>query len=104
MNEAQPGLFDEKIQSAFEEYHARNPQVFAMFERFAMEKIDKGAKHLGAKAVAERIRWETSITGDDGFKINNNYPAFYARLFMQKYPQYDGLFRVRSSKADKELN
>jgi len=95
----QPTLFDTK----FEEYHRKNPQVFEMFKRFTFQKINQGVKRLGASAVAERIRWETSVGGDDGFKINNNYRAYYARLFMQKYPEHAGLFQLRTSKADKEL-
>lgn len=89
--------------TAFEAYHRANPQVFELFERFTYEKIAQGVTRLGAKAVAERIRWESPVSGDDGFKLNNNYPAYYARLFMQKHPEHDGLFQTRTSKADKEM-
>ena len=36
----------------------------------------------------------------DGFKVNNNYKAFYSRLFMVEHPQYEDFFRTRKSNAD----
>jgi hypothetical protein len=94
----QPSLFDRVDQSKFEEYHRDNPQVYEMFKRFTFEKISRGAKHVGAKAVLERVRWETSVSGDDGFKVNNNYTAAYARLFAKDFPQHKDLFRTRKAR------
>lgn len=100
----QPKLFDDEMETKFQAYHKVNPQIYELFKRFTFEKINKGATHLGASAVAERIRWETgvSVEGDD-FKINNNYRAYYARLFMKDYPEHEGFFRLRVSKADEEI-
>lgn len=100
---AQPTLFEISERSAFEKYHAENPEIYAQFKRFTFEKINRGFTHCGAKAVIERIRWETSASGGDGFKINNNFPAYYARLFMKDFPKYEGFFRLRKSKADQEI-
>lgn len=98
----QPPLFDDEPR--FWEYHRANPQVYELFKRFTFEKINRGAQHLGASAVAERIRWETSLnTEGDEFKINNNYRAYYARLFMRDFPEHEGFFRVRRSAADEIL-
>lgn len=96
----QPNLFDAKTETAFEVYHRENPAVYVLFKRFSFEAIEKGRKHFSAEAVINRIRWETLISGNDDFKINNNYKAFYSRLFMKDFPQYSGFFELRKSKAD----
>jgi hypothetical protein len=50
------------------------------------------------------LRWETAIDtrSDDGFKINNNFRAFYSRLFEEDFPQHRGRFRMRASAADRK--
>ena len=44
----------------------------------------------------ERIRWEKDAGGDGTttLKINNNFVAFYSRLYM-RHPEHDGFFRLR---------
>lgn len=89
----------------FEEYHERNPHVWVLFRRFTLEAIASGRSRIGAKMIAERIRWETFIRASNGddFKINNNFTAYYARRFMAEYPEHEGIFQTRASKADVEL-
>ena len=99
----QSTLFDVETQSRFDAYHAENPQVYAMFERFTLEALRRGANHLGAAAVRERIRWETSVSGNDGYKFNNVYTPYFARLFVQNHPEHAGVFRTRKAKADDEM-
>lgn len=87
--------------TAFEDYHARNPQVWAMFRRFTLQAIEAGRERIGAKMIAERIRWETFVGDHAGeFRINNNFPAYYARKFMAEFPQHEGIFQTRASRAD----
>jgi hypothetical protein len=85
------------IKSNFEKYHETNPQVYAMFKRFAFEAINVGYKILSANFIFERMRWETMVvTQGDCYKVNNNYRAYYARMFMDDHPQSDVSFRIRS--------
>lgn len=83
------------LEERFEKYHERNPHIYRAFRHYAFQAIAAGRKHLGVGLIAERIRWDTVISGDDGFKINNNYRAFYARKFMEDYPEFKGFFRTR---------
>lgn len=79
----------------FNEYDNENPQVWEQFVRFAREAKAKGFKHYSAKGIFEQIRWHTTTTASDGFKVNNNYTAYYARKMMVVYPEFQGFFRVR---------
>jgi len=91
------------LQEKFDKFHADNPYVWELFKRFTFEAINKGYDNFSVALVAERIRWETLIeTSDTDFKLNNNYKAFYARKFHKVFPKYDGIFRTRTSIADKK--
>jgi len=86
----------------FVQYHIDNPEVWEMFREFTWVAMYKGCKHLGAKMVIERIRWETAVEGNDQFKVNNNYAPYYARMFMDEFPDHDGFFRTRVCNDEKE--
>ena len=80
----------------FNHFHENNPLVYDLFKKFTFEVIEKGFTKWSADAIMHRVRWETNIVTDDQqFKINNNYVAFYARLFMSEYPEYAGFFEIR---------
>lgn len=82
------------------EFHKQNPQVWKLFERFALQAVRSGRLNYSARTIMERVRWHSEvITRGDTFKINNNHVPFYARLFMQTYPQHDGFFHTRERKA-----
>lgn len=75
---------------------ARNPNIVGLFFRFADQAWDSGRRTLGAKLIVERIRWETMVEsqGDD-FKVNNNYTAYLARMYVRQKPDRSKLFRFR---------
>lgn len=81
--------------AAWRAFHRANPRVYELFEQYTFEAARRRA-HYSAKAIFERIRWHTEIetTGAD-FKLNNNFHAYYARLFMKRHPRHDGFFRTR---------
>lgn len=79
-------------------YLAENPEVYREFCRFAWEAVMAGRNRIGAKAIAERLRWESFVTGNDGFRCNNSYVSFMARRFMEENRQCAGLFKTRESK------
>lgn len=90
------------LEIEFLEYDKANPEVWSMFCRFAFDAIQRGRKTLSVSLIIERIRWEVFIVtqSGDGFKINNNHRAFYARKFMKVHPEYNEIFRTRTSVAD----
>lgn len=100
----QPTLFD-GIQSPesrrFEEYHRKNPELYELFKRYALQAIRKGHRRLSAEFIFNVIRWETDYRDDNrDFKINNDLKPWYSRLFLQDFPQHKGFFETRRSKAD----
>ena len=94
-----------KMKSRYEEmeheaalFHAENPKVWEYFVRFTFEVIERGFNHYSVNGVFERIRWEADLAdleGNSTFKLNNNHRPFYARWFMDRYPEHKGFFRVR---------
>ena len=88
----------EEIRRACQAFHAKHPEVWKLFVKFALEKVALGYDHYGVSGVFERVRWETSVGGETPeLKINNNFKPFYARRFNLMNPHLgDGqFFRLR---------
>jgi hypothetical protein len=86
--------------SVFLDYHRENSLLWTAFEEKALEIISLGKKHYGARAVIEIVRYERLRLGaSDGFKINDNFIAYYARIFEFLHPQYNGFFQMRKIKG-----
>jgi len=85
----------DELRESVTRFHLDNPAVWTLFDRFTRSRISRGFRHYSVNAIFERIRWETDQSADGGFKLNNNYRAFYARRWMKLNPDYDGFFRTR---------
>ncbi len=87
---------DRTMRDSWLAYHLANPHVYAGLCRYADEAIRSGRGHLGISMLFERLRWYTTIeTRGDGLKLNNNYRAFYARLWLQDHPEHPEFFETR---------
>ena len=88
------------IDDRFKEFHLSHPHIFDLFCRFALQVKERGKK-IGAKAIAERIRWEIYFEkpAKDEYKINNSFVSRYARLAVEKYPDLITVFNFRSLKS-----
>ena len=92
------------LEANFWVFHAANPVVYDLFRRFTSRAIKSGYRHFSVAMIIERIRWETNVetydpTSDDTLKINNNYKAYYARLWMRDNPGWPEFFRTRALTA-----
>jgi hypothetical protein len=87
---------------AFDEFHALNPEVYAELRKLALGLRHLGRKRYGIAGLFEVVRWQRAIvtTGDESFKLNNNFKAFFARLLMKNEPELRNFFDLRASKAD----
>ncbi len=86
------------IAQAFDEFHRDNPKVYELFKSYALRAIDKGKKKASAKMLINAIRWEHYLetVTDDEYRINDAFTAYYARLFIRDFPDYDYLFELRA--------
>ena len=89
------------LEAEFREFHTANPHVYDLFDRFTQQVLARGFDRYSSDAILHRVRWHTTIETSDaeGFKINNNWAAFYSRLWMEFNPQYDGFFETRIQKS-----
>jgi len=90
-----------QIFARFSEFHSSNPDVWQLFERFTLELLAAGRLHYGSGAIFERIRWHVDVeTKGDSAKLNNNFRAYYARMFEVAHPQHTGFFRNRKRTSE----
>jgi hypothetical protein len=87
----------DQINEDFWRFHEAHPEVYAFFDRFTRQLLRAGYANGSAKAVCERLRWETMFAPYTGrVKLNNNYTSRYARLWEHNNPQHKGFFRQRA--------
>jgi hypothetical protein len=85
----------------FIQWHRENPEVWKAFERVALAKAQReGAKHWGAMAFVNSVRWEEELPTSPEHKVNNNWAPFYARVFAIKHPEYAEFFSFRKPKGE----
>ena len=88
----------------FNKYHEENPKVYEYFEKFTFKVINAKRKYFSARAIYERIRWETQVEDNNFmFKMSDHPLPFYSRLFEKNHPEYKGFFRKHRCEADKVL-
>jgi len=93
--EKQMRLPDITNMEKFNNFHRDNPSIYRYFKQYALGLIGKVHSRISSKLIIERIRYEVMIETTEAFKINNNYTALYARLFIRDYPQYYNWFEFR---------
>jgi len=95
-----PKIRPSKLTLAFLAFHRDNPQIYELFVGFATT-VARSRSRFGARAILERIRWETSTeTNHKTLKIPNAYSAYYSRLFEIDHPRFDGIFQHNCSIAN----
>ena len=100
-----PRTRKDELEDAAREFPQRHPVVWRLFVKFTQEMIDRGFANYSTNAIFERIRWETDQADSDGkstFKLNNNHRPFYARWYMNAFPEHRGFFRLRQMTSEFE--
>jgi hypothetical protein len=84
------------LQTRFDNWNATNPEFYKLFEHFTLEAVGAGRIKLSAWLIANRIRWEETLsTTGEGHKVPNDFIALFARKFMAENSWLDGLFETR---------
>lgn len=87
----------------FAKFDDNNPEIWELFVRFTFELIDAGRTRNSARGIFHRIRWESAQTSDDAlYKLNDAWSPYYARKFHAVYPEHEGFFQLRTSRADEK--
>ena len=88
----------DQFRDNFAVYLFNNIPLWNEFVKIAFRLINAGVTHYSCRAIIHIIRYHT-IVGDTEtkFKVSNNWTADISRLFMLRYPQYDGFFRTKES-------
>lgn len=80
------------------------------FDQYALDVLKTQAKQIKAKTrdklflsaryIVWKIRMETTLTQDGGYKVNDHISPCLSRMFEKNYPEYKGVFEKRKSKYD----
>lgn len=99
------------ISQAFEEFDVANPEVYETIKKLALHAISLGKKRISFYMLTEVVRWEiylkthehagVTLKGADDrrFKISNNYRPYYARKFINEFPQHADKIEVRELRS-----
>src|SRR3990167_298367 len=102
---ADPAAFlrgdDDPLVAEFLARHDAAPAVFEAFARFARQALAAGRTRIGAKMIAERIRWESFVAGAADYKINNSDVALMALMLAREDARFARAFAFRASRADR---
>jgi hypothetical protein len=92
---------EETIERDFRKFDNAHPEVYAEIVRLARIWVERrGATRLGINVLYGVLRWNLTLErGEDGFKLNNNHQALYARKVMAHEPDLAGLFQLRGRSA-----
>ena len=82
------------------QFHADNPHVADALEQLAESWFAAGNPRIGTKALWERLRWEAGVqTNAQDYRLNNNWPAFYSRVLLERRPEWSGRILTRVQRA-----
>jgi hypothetical protein len=94
-----PVTRNDQLVSGFKKFCRNNPEVWDLYQHYTFEIIGAGFSNYSADVLG-RIRWHSNLkTKGSSVKINSCYSAYYSRLFMMEYPQYEGFFRTRKLRS-----
>lgn len=87
----------DKIAAQFQVFHEGNPWVYERLKNLALNMKRAGIHHYGIAGLFETLRYEVSLQtrSVDGFKLNNNFGALYARELARKEPELENFFKFR---------
>jgi hypothetical protein len=85
----------------FIEYHAKYPKVYEYYKGVIAQLINRGFKKYSSDGVLHIVRFtKHDEIKKDGFKVNNNYTPYYARLYESEHPELKGFFAMRKTKVN----
>ena len=91
-----------RLEREFAQFHAAHPEVWREFEELTIKAIRAKRTTGSADMILHVIRFNTWLGARDAtYRINNNYSAFYSRMWAERHPLHANFFRRRTSAADR---
>lgn len=88
------------IQDRFDAFHQANPWVLQALEALAADWFAHGNEKVGLKALVEIVRWQYGRSGrGSSWRLNNNWTSRYARLMVERHPEWADKIETRSLRA-----
>lgn len=96
-----PADEDLTIGQRFDRFHADNPWVLQALEQLTEDWLARGHRRVGVKQMFEVIRWQygRQTSGDQGFRCNNDFTSRYARLLIERHPEWVDAIETRRLRA-----
>jgi hypothetical protein len=93
----QRGIFEKSSEESFERFNDANPRVYYLLREMALRLRRAGWKHYSIRTLWEALRWRRDVEKlpEEGYKLNDHYPPFYARRLMAMEPELAGFFEIR---------
>lgn len=93
-------LFKPTIEDRCAAFDAQHPESYRLFREIALEWARGTKKRIGAKAVAEVMRWKSDVNPEryGSVKVNNTYVAVWARRLLKEHPELKGRIELRERK------
>lgn len=97
----QRSLFDATVQTRFETFHLRHPEVLTQLLAMARDLERRGHRRIGMKMLFEVLRWQHMTDRDaaEEFRLNNSYASRYVRLLCEVDPGLGARFEQRELRA-----
>jgi len=90
----------DQFTEAFLNFLPENVHVYDAFEREARRVVARGFKHYSSKTIIEVLRHHSALQeAGSAWKLNNDFTAYWSRLFGLMNPANAGLFEFRVAKA-----
>lgn len=88
------------IQDRFEAFHQLNPWILGKLEAMTADCVDRGLRRVGIGMLFEVLRYEYGrATRGDAWKLNNDYRSRYARLLLERHPEWSSVFETRGLRS-----
>jgi len=94
-----------KLEREFRRFHWQHPEVYEELVRLAREMKARGYERFGIATIYEVARWRSMLRlgPENGFRLNNNHRAFYARMIAAREPDLAHVFRTRQQGVESHV-
>lgn len=83
-------------------WHRDNREVYDAFEKIALELIQEGYARYSSDGILHIVRYSLNRKKKESerYKINNNWSAYYSRLFTHYHPEHSDFFETRELRSN----